>query len=97
MKIAPSEELLIGEWVEKDGRIVPDDACMRIVHLVSSHLQKLGTDSSGWNVLYRDPDDGRLWELTYPQSQLHGGGPPQLRRLAVQDARNSYGGIGVDL
>jgi len=41
--------------------------------------------------LYRDPDDGRYWERTYPQSELHGGGPPELRVLATEDARQKYG------
>ncbi len=58
--------------------------------LIRTHLRELGKDSSGWEALYRDPDDGRLWELTYPKSELHGGGPPQLRSLAPDEARKNY-------
>jgi hypothetical protein len=42
---------------------------------------------NGWNALYRDPNDCRYWELTYPEGELHGGGPPQLRCLTADEAR----------
>ena len=74
----------------RDGRVVADETCQRINELTTSHLKELGRDSSGWDVLYRDPDDGRLWELTYPQSELQGGGPPQLRCLTTDEAKKKY-------
>jgi hypothetical protein len=67
------------------------DPSGRIHELVRSHLSKLGCDASGWETLYVDPVDGRLWELTYPQSGLHGGGPPELRCLTRDEARRKYG------
>jgi len=93
MKIALSEVLLAGQWTTDRGRILADDTCHRIDELTRSHLKVLGRDSSGWDALYRDPDDGRFWELTYPQSHLHGGGPPQLRRLTLAEAKSKYGKI----
>ena len=96
MKIQPTETLLSGKWLSRDGRAVGDEACDRINGLVRSHLRKLGHDASGWEVLYRDPDDGRLWELTYPQSELHGGGPPQLRCLTLDEALRKYGDVAVN-
>ena len=96
MKIQPTETQLTGKWLSRDGRAVADETCERINELVRSHLRQLGRDASGWDVLYRDTDDGRLWELTYPQSELHGGGPPQLRCLAPDEARKKYGGIAVN-
>ena len=95
MKIQPTETVLTGKWLSCGGRTVGDETCDRINDLVGSHLRKLGHDASGWEVLYRDPDDGRLWELTYPQSELHGGGPPQLRCLTLDEARKKYGDIAV--
>jgi hypothetical protein len=68
-----------------------DATCRRIEQLIAQHLIELGCDSSGWDVLYRDPQDARLWELTYPQGHLHGGGPPRLTWLAATQAREKYG------
>ncbi|MHB1530434.1 MAG: Imm27 family immunity protein [Acidiferrobacteraceae bacterium] len=64
-----------------------DDVCKRIIALTESHLQEIGRDASGWNTLYQDPTGGRYWELSYPQSELHGGGPPELRYLTAEQAR----------
>jgi len=93
MKIAPSEVLLTGQWTTDQGRVLADDTSHRIDELTRAHLKELGRDSSGWDTLYRDPDDGRYWELTYPQSHLQGGGPPQLRRLTLDEAKSKYGNI----
>ena len=93
MKIEPTETQITGTWLSHDRRTIADEACERIGELVGSHLRQLGRDASGWGVLYRDPDDGRLWELTYPQSEMHGGGPPQLRCLTLDEARGKYGDI----
>ena len=91
MKIRSNETEITGKWLSRDGHAVADEACERINELVRSHLKKLGHDASGWEVLYRDADDGRLWELTYPQSEFHGGGPPQLRYLTLDEASKKYG------
>ena len=92
-KITATETELTGTWLSQGGRLVADETCQRISELITSHLEERGRDSSGWDVLYRDPDDGRLWELTYPQSQLHGGGPPQLRCLTLREAKGKYGAV----
>jgi hypothetical protein len=93
MRIDPSEIVLTGQWVLRGGRLVVDEVCERISGLTGSYLQELGKDASGWDTLYRDPIDGRLWELVYPESGLHGGGPPQLRWLTIEEARQKYGDI----
>lgn len=94
-KINPSETLITGTWLIKDGISAADDTCQRIAELVKFHLIELGKDFSGWDTLYRDPTDGRLWELIYPQSELHGGGPPQLRYLSTDEAKRKYGNVGI--
>jgi hypothetical protein len=91
MDIEPSETVLTGQWILQGGRPVADDVCKRILALANSYLVEVGRDASGWNVLYRDPNDGRYWELSYPQGELHGGGPPQLRCLTTEEARQKYG------
>jgi hypothetical protein len=91
MDIKPSETILTGQWVHRDGRLVEDDVCERIRALTKSYLVEIGHDASGWNTLYRDPNDERYWEKTYPQSEMHGGGPPQLRHLTAREAKQRYG------
>jgi hypothetical protein len=91
MRIDPSETLLVATWVLYDGRVVNDDVANRISSLTESHLIKVEQDASGWDSLYRDPIDGRLWELVYPESHMHGGGPPRLQALSTADAVRKYG------
>ncbi len=48
-------------------------------------LMLVRTDQSGWMMLYRDKETGQFWELDYPHSEMHGGGPPRLRELNIVD------------
>jgi Immunity protein 27 len=94
VNIDPDETVLTGRWLPNgQGGYVDDDTCRRIDRLVHTQLNELGRDASGWDVLYRDSNDGRLWELIFPHSELHGGGPPQIRCLTVDQARQKYGEI----
>ena len=90
MELQPNETVLTGDWLTEGGRIVADDVCGRIEWLVESRLERLAADASGWDTLYRDPRDGRLWERTYPRSEMHGGGPPQLRVISPDAAAAKY-------
>jgi hypothetical protein len=67
-----------------------DEACRRIRSLVDTELQQVATASNGWEKLYRDPKDARYWEWFYPHSEMHGGGPPALRVLSSEVARQKY-------
>lgn len=91
MKIRPDETEIRGSWTQSGREFVADDRCRRVDQLLSTHLEKVGHDASGWDTLYRDPADGRYWELVYPQSELHGGGPPTLRTVSPDEARSKYG------
>ncbi|MEI6200518.1 MAG: Imm27 family immunity protein [Enhydrobacter sp.] len=62
----------------------------RIYGLIGGRFQKLGHSGDGWDTLYRDTVDGRFWELTYPQSHMHGGGPPRLTMLHLAVAKAKY-------
>jgi len=72
------------------GRLVPDESAMRIHRLTTSFLRKVAVTDGGWSVLYRDPGDGRLWEHTYSESGLHGGGPALLHVISNQAAHERY-------
>lgn len=90
--LAPGETELLGQWIEQpDGRVVGDPVDERIRWLTINRLAPLGTTSDGWDWLFRDPCDGRLWELTYPQGSLHGSGPRRLALIAPEVALARYG------
>jgi hypothetical protein len=93
MNLRPDEVELVGQWMF-DGRVShPDPVADRIKHLTEHVLQKVAVskDYGAWETLYRDPADGRLWERTYPQGQMHGGGPPRLAVISPEDASKKYG------
>ena len=93
MRIRPEEIEIIGKWIERDGVVTGDEACERVKVLASSFLRKLGADSTGWDTLFIDPDDGRHWERTYLTSWMHGGGPPSLFVISEVEARKKYPNI----
>ena len=90
MELQPDEIVLTGNWLVAGGSVIADDVCRCIEWLIESRLERLATDSSGWDTLYRDPRDGRLWEHTYPQSGMHGGGPPQLKVVSPESVAAKY-------
>lgn len=91
MKIGHIETEIRGTWTFRNGQSEGDESCARIEALTSGHLREVTRDPSGWDILYIDPDDGRFWELIYPQSEMHGGGPPLLRCLSKDEVREKYG------
>ena len=81
-KLSSIETVLIGKWEFKNGKIAPDDACKRIDWLIANCFDEICVDNREWRVLYRDINDGRLWELTYPFSNMHGCGPPKIESIS---------------
>jgi hypothetical protein len=90
MRIDKNETLIIGAWTKKAGKVEADANARRIEALIHGYLRKIGTDDSGWDILYEDPNDGRFWELLYLESESHGGGPPTLRCISKIDAIAKY-------
>jgi len=84
------ENQLIGKWIYDNGEIKKDEITLRIEWLISNYLQKIATDETGWSVLYLNPNDNKFWELTYPQSEIHGGGPPSLICITEDEAKEKY-------
>ena len=89
-KLKPEEAVLEGTWIQVGTSMRADAVALRIEELAETHLVELARDSSGWFILFEDPDDGRLWELSYLQSETHGGGPPRLVLIEREDARKRY-------
>src|SRR5260370_11152852 len=72
----PIEEAeLNGKWLFENGKVVGDETEERIWDLVRNRFTRLADRDYGWVILYRDPVDRSLWELSLPQSGLQGGGP----------------------
>lgn len=90
MKIDPTETKIAGQWKEQEGNVVEDENCKRIKNLTESYLQRVTSSEDGWTTLYKDPEDGRYWELTYPNSDWHGGGPPVLVNISTEEAHKKY-------
>lgn len=86
MKIKPTEIIIIGgaRTDEEKGKSV------RIAWLVNNYLTKVASDGINWTVLYQDPEDRRYWELNFPNSELHGGGPPTLVCLSDEESFKKY-------
>ena len=86
----PSETALVGKWIHISGSVDGDAICKRIQQLTQFHLKPLGISDAGWSKLFVDPSDGRYWELTYPQGEWHGGGPPTLTHISEDYAKSKY-------
>lgn len=89
MKLMPDEIELRASWV-LDTSMKNDEVGERIENLISNYLIEVSEDESGWEKLYQDPEDKRYWELTYPESEAHGGGAPLLRNLLEPEAKKKY-------
>jgi hypothetical protein len=95
--LAPDERLLVGSWTEARAGALHDEVDQRILWLLASRrLTLLAVAEGGWRQLYRDPRDGRFWELTFPHGSLHGGGPRRLAVVTSEAAREQYGVCGAD-
>jgi hypothetical protein len=68
---------IIGKWIFKNGEVITDSNCKVIESMIKNDLTKLETSDDGWTIRYKG-NDGEIWELSYPESELQGGGPPRL-------------------
>ena len=89
-KLRSTEVQLIGSWYQAHGKVIEDEVSSRISFLTQEYLVRIGADSSGWTTLFQDSQDGRYWELTFPHSDWHGGGPPTLTYVSEIDVKRKY-------
>jgi hypothetical protein len=71
-------------WEFRDGRMHVAGDGQAIADLLKTKLMEVRREN--WAILYRDQETGEFWDLTYPQGQMHGGGPRRLR--IVSDPNN---------
>jgi hypothetical protein len=90
MEIRPDETAMTGAWELVNEGMQEDEVLRRIHALVKDHLQRVAATPNGWDTLYRDPADGRYWELRYPYGKMHGNGPASLCVLDPASARAKY-------
>ena len=90
MNLRRDETELVGSWKVLGGQMVEDETSRRIRSLVSSYLRQVAVSEDGWTKLYQDPEDQRFWELTYPLSEMQGGGPPRLCTIEGEQVRRKY-------
>ncbi len=94
----PKEELLVqsgesvlqGLWIDLGSRMEKDVAWQRIEWLVAEHFERLASADSGLESLYRDPTDGRLWELFPVRPELGEKSPLQLAVIDPQVAAERF-------
>lgn len=48
---------------------------------VKLELLKQVSEKEDWNTYYIDENTGEKWIKEYPNSEYHGGGAPQLRKI----------------
>ena len=58
---------------------------------ISLNLVKVAIDQSGWNTLYLNTIINQYWVLTYPNSEMHSGGQPQLQQVTELVAKKESG------
>ena len=83
MASAPKELREI--WVKRGDEVVDEGDAATIEDWLANKLDKLAITDGGWRSLYRHKETGRFWELTYPHSSWHGGGPRVFRELDIDD------------
>lgn len=78
--MTPSEDLR-DVWYSESGKMAARGDAAVIDDLLATKLEEIKVDPVNWIVIFRHRDTNQLWELSYPQSELHGGGPRRLRLL----------------
>jgi len=89
-KLNSSEVEIVGAWLSDENCVIADENELRIEWLTKNVLEEIATDRSGWGRLYRDPSDGRLWERTFPNGSMQGGGPKKLWNINREEAQEKY-------
>jgi len=93
VKLKKAETYLVGRCNLIGGVMTQDSVSSRIQWLTESVLSEILIDGVNWSALYLDPEDGRYWELTYPQSHMQGGDPLSLSNIPIETAEKIISSI----
>lgn len=74
---------LIEEFLLKGSTVVAAGDAVRIDAMLRDELVKVRDEEDGWTTLHRHKTTGAFWELTYLNSEMHGGGPRMLVELSA--------------
>ena len=94
-KLKIEESPLIGQWIILEGQVIGDEACKRIEWAIENELEEVCSDASGWETVYRNFDQSQYWLLSYPQSELQGGGPPKLESIGTNEVKKICAAAGT--
>jgi len=93
MHLRPEESAIQGFWLDLGSSVTPDANWERISRLTEEYLELLATGEDGREKLFRDPADGRLWELA-PVAPEMPSSPPLLMVIAPARAKEKFGAWG---
>ena len=62
-----------------------------ITKMIKNDLRKIKSISSQGYTLYQDKVTNVFWEKYYPYPESHGDGPPALRLVSAEYAKEHYG------
>ena len=57
---------------------------------MQSSCTKVAVDDTGWESLYMENSNNEYWHLTYPNSEMHGGGEPVLVPISPSKAKELF-------
>lgn len=84
------ESKLTERWIEefllKGSTVVAIGDAAKIDAMLRDDLVKIRYEDEGWTTIYRHKTTGTFWKLTYPNSEMHGGGPRELIELSSLSA-----------
>ncbi len=86
--LGKDEVLLKGENML--GKPHPGEVTRRIDYLTENALKEVAVCNADWSRLYYDESDGRYWELFYPEANWKDMGPPSLRCISEDEAKEKY-------
>ncbi|MDZ7679051.1 MAG: Imm27 family immunity protein [Acidimicrobiales bacterium] len=57
---------------------------------MAKHLRELVNDDLRWITVFIDDKTGQLWRMSFPHSEMHGGGPPLLEPVTREEVLQEF-------